>query len=358
MSYPKHGTYQAIVTDNSEFYKRGHIRVRVSTFYSGNINWNLSDNYNETKFKKNLIKDIRCYIFTPIGGGSGHGMFSLPQVNSIGVVSFLDGDIKKAVWLGSFVNPQFDEDGNFVKAASPNDTLEKEGYGYDGVTVDGKNVESDGGAIIIRQKSTTSEDADSMNWNKNRTENLVVMSKDDLTLTHITKWKESEDKSSAQPIIYHEISISKDTDDESDTKGLTSISVKSFNINDNHTLDEFGLEIINQKVKLKTVSEESKITNNITMSKDDIVVKSYDDNTQDESEVTINPTELFLKNKEANIDIKKDEVNIFANKKITLSGKDIRLGGMAEEYVVTTNRIFSFRMEDGTIMTSSSVARA
>jgi len=359
MSYPRFGLYQAVVTDNSEFYKRGYIRVRVSVFYSGSINWDLSEPYVEKDFKKALEKDIACLVYTPIGGGSGHAMFTLPQVNSIGIVSFIDGNAKKAVWMGSFINPKFDEEGKFLKANVPNDDLSEEGYGTDGVTVDGKNIKAEGGALIIRQKSTGSDGPDEMNWNKNRTENLVVLSEDSLKLTHASKWDESEDKSSANLDRYQEISIDRDKDKSSETYGAMIISVKSFIIGEDskNKLEEFGLEIIGKEVNLKTRSS-NKIDNTVKLTEDNIELHSIDNSTNDETTISQTAKELILQNKNANVIVSEDEVNIFGRKKVTLSGDDIRVGGISEGYVVTSNMKFSYRMEDGTILTSSHKTRA
>jgi len=359
MAYPKLGLYQAVVTDNSEFYKRGHIRVRVSHFYSGNIDWDLSVNYNEDKFKEELSKDIKCLVYTPFGGGSGHGMFTLPQINSIGIVSFLDGNSNKAIWLGSFINPKFDTDGTFLSANVPNDDIAEEGYDTDGINKDGKNIDVEGGALIIRQKTTGGEKPDGLDWNKSRTENLIVLSEDKLKLTHASKWDEADDKNSAEINRYQEISIEKGTDEGSVTYGQTIISVKSFIIgeDDDDKLEEFGLEIIGKDVSLKTRSS-NKIDNTIKLTDDSITLTSFNNDNDNETEISQTPTELLLKTKDSTINMYKDEVNIFGKNKVTLSGEDIRVGGIAEGYVVTSDRPFSFRMEDGTILTSSHKTKA
>ena len=209
MAYPKFGDYEAIVTDNSEFYKRGYIRVRISAFYNDNITFDLSQSYNDVEFKSALKDDIKCIVSMPIGGGNGHGMFTLPQVNSVGFISFLNGDINKALWKGSFVNPKYDINGDFYSANVPNDKLMYEGAGSEGITNNGKQVDTEGGAVIIRQKSTQSGSAENMNWDNNRTENLIVMDKNKLTITHASEWEETD--FTVKPKQYQEISIINDS---------------------------------------------------------------------------------------------------------------------------------------------------
>lgn len=356
MAYPKFGLYQAVVTDNSEFYKRGYIRVRISAFFNGSVEWDLAKSYDETKFKKALKDDFRCLVYMPIGGGNGHGMFSLPQVNSVGLVSFIDGNIKKAVWMGSFVNPKFDEDGKFYEANVPADVIDKEGKDSCGLTVDGKNVDVSGGAIIIRQKSTKSGDAESMNWDMNRTENLIVMDKDLLKINHVTEWKEKEDK--LKPTQYQEISIKKNTDETSENNGIVTLNIKTYIANDDNTIDEYGIEIMEKEVSIVTNNNKSKTKNTILINQDAVKMKSNNYNDNKSTEISLTPNQAEVRSKDSVVSVTEKEVNISGTDKLTLSGKSVLLGGLAEEYVVTSNIPFSFRMEDGTVLSSSNIAKA
>jgi hypothetical protein len=355
MAYPNFGTYKAIVTDNSEFYKRGYIRVRVSAFYDDNIEWDLSKSYDDTEFKSSIKDDIKCKVNQPIGGGNGHGMFSLPQVNSVGVVNFIDGNIKNALWMGSYVNPKFDNDGEFFNANVPNDKLDYEGSGSEGITVDGKQVDFDGGAIIIRQKSTQSGSADKMNWDKNRTENLVLMSKDKLTLTHAAEWK--EENNSATPQKFQEISIVTDSNEDSSTYGETTINVTSVNIG-NSGIDEFGLVITDGKVTLKAKSAGDKIENLVEVDSSEVLLTSLDTNTKKSSTVSVTPKEVLLNNKDSNVSVTESQINVSSKKLLTLSAEEVRIGGLAQEYVVTASLPFSYRMEDGTVLSASHRVKA
>ena len=348
MAYPKFGDYEAIVTDNSEFYKRGYIRVRISAFYSGNIALDLSQSYNDAKFKSALKDDIKCLVSMPFGGGNGHGMFTLPQVNSVGFVSFLNGDISKPLWKGSFVNPKFDINGDFSSANVPNDKIDYEGAGSEGITVGGKQVDVDGGAVIIRQKSTQSGSAEAMNWDKNRTENLIVLDKNKLNLTHASNWK--EDKGSVLPLEYQEISIVTESDESSYEYGTTKVNLLiSKKIGDN--INEYGVEVSSDGVvTLKVSNEYSKVENTVTVNSEGILLDSLDTNTKRTTNITTTPDRVTLTNTESNIVLEKNEINISSKNMITLSADEVRLGGLAQEYVVTASVPFSYRMEDGTVL--------
>lgn len=356
MSYPRYGNYQAVVTDISEFYKRGYIRVRVSAFYSGSVEFDLAQTYADAEFKAALKDDIRCFVYMPMGGGPGHGMFSLPQVNSTGIVSFIDGNIKKATWMGTYVIPKYDDDGNFESADVPNDKLLYEGLGSDGITKDGKNVDVEGGAFIFRQKSTVPGSGEGLNWNENRTENLMVMGKDTLKFNHATEWEERND--SLVATRYQEIAINKNTDEASDEFGTVKISIKTINTNEDNSLDEYGIEIVDEKVSIITKSNDTEITNTITADPNSITMTSLDTNTNDSASASVTPTEVSLLNQDASVTVTKDEVNISGKKLVTLSGDEMRIGGLAQECVVTASVPFSYRMEDGTILSATHKVKA
>jgi len=348
MSYPRYGDYEAIVTDNSEFYKRGYIRVRVSAFFSGKINFDLSQSYNEKEFKTELKNDIKCLVGMPFGGGNGHGMFTLPQVNSVGIISFLNGDIKKAIWKGTYVKPKYDINGDFYSADVPNDKLDYEGPGSEGITSKGKQVDIDGGALIIRQKSTKSGSANNMNWDKNRTENLIVIGANKLSLTHATDWK--EDDYSVEPKDYQEISIITESDKNSIDYGKTTINLKASIVNDDGEIDEYGVSIVDKKVSLNVISSKEKIENSVEVNDSEILLTSKDTNTSKVSTASVSPKEVLINNKESNILLSDKEINISSPKLVTLSADEVRLGGLAQEYVVTASIPFSYRMEDGTVL--------
>ncbi len=348
MSYPKFGDYEAIVTDNSEFYKRGYIRVRVSAFYNAEVSKDLSQYYNESVFKSSLKDDLKCLVSMPLGGGNGHGIFTLPQVNSIGFVSFLNGDMNRALWKGSFVNPKYDNDGKFLDANVPNDKIEYEGAGSNGLTVDGKQVDVDGGAVIIRQKSTSSETPEQMNWDNNRTENLIVLDKNRASLKHVSEWEKKEEQ--IIPKKYHEVSITTDTDENSYTFGKTKINIKTVKVVDSGKVSEYSLEVDGEKVKLNVVDLEKQVENSISVSNIGVEVNALDTNTKKSTYALIAPDEITLTNVESNIILNKKEINLSTKKMITLSADEVRLGGLSQEYVVTASVPFSYRMEDGTVL--------
>ena len=354
MAYPRFGDYEAVVTDNSEFYKRGFIRVRVAAFYNEKVPLSLTENYNEEEFNAALAGDLRCLVTMPIGGGNGHGMFSLPQVNSVGYVSFLNGDIKKAIWKGTIIQPKYDDEGKFVSANVPNDQLSKEGPGSEGVTVNGKQVKTDGGGIIIRQKSTNNDSADDMDWDKNRTENLAVLNDNNLSLIHVEEW--DEDNYIAKK--YYEINVHEETNSSSENYGETVVDLRAVTISDSGT-NEYGLEIVDGKVRLKAINESSKITNEVSIDEDEVLLKSNDNNRKRTTTVSATPTQIVLNGRDSTITVGDRETNIYGKNLVTISGSEIRLGGMAEEYVVTSPIPFTAaRMEDGHVLNAAGRAKA
>jgi len=115
-----YGIYKAIVTDNSSFYNTGKIRVRIQKFYNQELSWDMSVSYNQNDFNKDLLNDVDALVHTPIGGGNNYGLFALPQINSVGLVQFLSGDINIPIWMGSFFRPEFDQNKTLCSKRSTN----------------------------------------------------------------------------------------------------------------------------------------------------------------------------------------------------------------------------------------------
>ena len=212
------GIYEAVVTDNSSFFTHGTIKVRIKKLYNDDTDLNIKKNYNKDFFVQDLLKDLDAYIYSPIGGGENYGLFMLPQVGSIGIIQFLNGDTKKPVWMGTVFSPELDKNGNIIKTKIPNDDPYAEGANTDGATRE-KNTDtttkkktlSGENAIILRTKKTNSPlksgGIDNVDFDKQRTENIIVISDEYVKITHFSKWQEKKDKLSAAPEQFEEISI-------------------------------------------------------------------------------------------------------------------------------------------------------
>ena len=212
--------YSALCLDNTKYFETGKILVRIFQYYvhprkdkDGNIIEfdDLSkypDLREEGKVEEGLYNDFEAFVFAPLGGGRNYGMFSLPRINEKGLVTFLDGDMNKPLWLGSYFAPMIDKDYKTAGVNIPNDKPEEEGSDKDGSINGEKKIEGDERTIILRTKHTTSEDADHMDWEQRNTENLVVVGDSKVRVRHFTEWDNNEQKK------YQEIMIYKDSDND------------------------------------------------------------------------------------------------------------------------------------------------
>ena len=103
--------YTAVCVDNSKFFETGRIFVRmfdlsgIPLFNSDGTPTGYDDLKNDAKLRNTgteLTQDFEALVYAPLGGGRNYGMFMLPQINSKGLVMFLDGDESKPIWMGSF----------------------------------------------------------------------------------------------------------------------------------------------------------------------------------------------------------------------------------------------------------------
>ena len=226
--------YSALVIDNSDYFQTGTIKVRVFNWYlasrwkydsSGNKKPVQIDDLstdpkmiNEGDWNQQDIpggndgptQDFLCWVYAPIGGGTNYGMFHLPQVNERGLVSFVDGDMHKPIWMGSYFQPLADNsqypDYVIDQVNAPNDdtTMNKDGTSYQ-PSNSGAPV-GDPNAIILRTKSTTlvpdgnSYKADKLDWSQQTTENLVLIGSDEVRVRHYSNFN----KGSYQEILMNQ----------------------------------------------------------------------------------------------------------------------------------------------------------
>ena len=218
----------ALVINNSTYFETGTIRVRVFEHYLAprftmdgdkKIPVSVDDlstkpsMIDEGKLKDPVTgailegpdhpnQDFNAWVFSPMGGGTNYGMFHLPQVNERGIVAFLDGDLHKPVWMGSYFTPLANdrEYPNYVveQISTPNDDITgtKDGVGYEIANKD--RPSGDPNAIIIRTKHTelvpkgSDYDAEKLNWQNQTTENLVLLGSDQIRVRHYSDF--SNDK--------------------------------------------------------------------------------------------------------------------------------------------------------------------
>lgn len=183
--------YLARVIDNTDFAEKGTIKVRVDEFchYSKSMCGDLSEvpsrvTANGTMWKvddsEKYIKDsddLDAFVMSAFGGGREYGVFRLPQVNSIGVVTELGsdrtGDAYYA-WLGNIIDntnyptdPSVDSDINAASnSAGKNDIINR----------------SANDTLVIKMKHTFLGDSlapsvykDRMDWNKRPVDIMVTI---------------------------------------------------------------------------------------------------------------------------------------------------------------------------------------
>lgn len=265
--------YSAIVLSNTSYFTTGTIRVRVFSYYisprftAKNEPISIDDlstkpemidegkwkdpETGETKEGPNYPnQDFNAWVFSTMGGGKNYGLFHLPQVNERGIVAFLDGDIHKPIWLGSYFEPVIDPtnyQNQIIKEINvPNDNPSAEGNVTSAFDKDQntKGLSGDPNSIVLRTKHTelvpqgNTYKSDKIDWSKRDSENLVVLGNDIARLRHF-----SDIENNTTINKYQEIIIARNP---GDSKEFIQLDVN--NIKDNKrglvTLTENGFTIV------------------------------------------------------------------------------------------------------------------
>lgn len=305
------GSYRAIVTDTDCFAETGTIKTRISIFNDGNSKSDLFSNFDKEKFEKDIEKDTFTRIFLPFGGGKDYGMFKLPQVNSIGIVQFIDGNAKFPIWMGSFST--LVKSDNSVKSCYPTD-LNK--------TLSNSSSSSfeDENSFVIKTKTLKFDDEDlSTGYLKNYdVENSMIMNSKKLQLKHNGKEYKSGalfEDDNVQIFVEKDSSNNIKIDSngtEINSSGKSSISSKNYIIN-----------LKSEKENVYSTIEEtpSKITISVN-NKAKITLK----NTSNGSEVGVSA----------------DTIKIGATNNLVL--------GSSGSYLVASPVVGTMTLEDGTIL--------
>jgi len=197
------------------------IRVRIFAYYNAPrfvngteiIRDDLSEDFASIEAAvvdsdKNIHEEFEALVFAPFGGGRNYGAFHLPQMNERGVVSFLDGDFGKPLWVGSYFSPIRDDDFKITGVNIPNEDPSQEGTDTNGIKngefVSGVDdaYKGDKDTIIIRTKTTNSSSEDDMNWENVNTENIVALDDKKVRVRHSTEWENSTEKKFQEIMIY------------------------------------------------------------------------------------------------------------------------------------------------------------
>jgi len=217
--------YTAICLDNTMYFTTGTILARVFAYYisprfSGKAGDKTLVQVDDLSTKTSMIneglytdaqgksgegpdqphQEFYCWVYSPMGGGKNYGMFHLPQVNERGLITFLDGDLHKPLWLGSYFMPILDpakypKEYKIKEINVPNDDPTEDGNKHSAVVEDTRyGLENDPNALVIRTKHTSLEKsgsdykAEKIDWLQQDTDNLVYIGTDALRLRRYDTW--------------------------------------------------------------------------------------------------------------------------------------------------------------------------
>lgn len=351
------GIYKAIVTDVSCFEQTGKIRTRISAFQGGGVPKDLLDGYDSESYADVTSRDILTDIMLPFGGGYDYGMFKLPQVNSVGLVAFIDGSRTTPVWIGSTANSIFNTDDELVQSDIPSDR----NNGFPAKYFDDSENKSvfnfdDANAFVIKTKKNELKDfndPNTMDWKENPVENSFILS-------------------SVKASIYHRI-------DDDTYQELALVNGKDENGNDTGSVEMSYVISENKYRKIiaddKTITIKNKETKDIEariiLDKDGIYINSFQDNIDTGNNITGSRVETSIKLTPAsvnidaggshitmshNIDRSKDKITINASN-VQIIADNISLGSSGYSFVVSPNSNLNFTLEDGSMLTTTNHIR-
>jgi len=349
--------YPAIVLDNSMFLTRGTIRVRVAQYFFGEMQWDLSKSPDFIKLgvneKNNTHNDFEAYVYSPFGGGEDYGLFSLPQVNTRGLVAFVGNTIERGnvcFWLGSIFQPEF-KNNKLDKINFPTDKTNGFSNGFQ----DGKEAmdKTDlNGAVVLKTKETHYDKADSSdaiskktNWVISNATNTIVINKDKILIHHSLEYDKDGNETSSEELEMNKFKTSfilKKTDLKNSNKDKT-ISL-TFNKDDSDKLS-FNLKCDNKQDK----------TSNIINSEDNTLTISATKNTTTATTV-IEPEDITLTAKGNSVKIDSAGVTLTAETSVvTVNAREVHLGPHAASHVLTTTSEGFFPLSEGLTVEASSV---
>lgn len=345
------GIFRAIVTDISCFEKTGKIKTRISAFNSGTTPKDLINGYDSDSFADIISRDVLTDIMLPFGGGTDYGMFKLPQVNSTGLVAFINGSKSNPIWIGATANSVSDSDNNLIGLDFPSDKDNNEpAIYYDNGVVFNMN---DSNSFIIKTKTNKLDDytkPETMVWANNPVENSMIMNSAKLSFYHRV------DDDTYQEFI---LDNGGDNNEGSITLGYV-VSEDEFK---RVTFDDSTIIIRNKNGDVET-----------KMILDDdggIYITAYDDSLSKDPEkegsrvgtsIELTPASINLKSGHSNISMSRNVDYNNENVTITTSNlqvlaKNISFGSSGYSLVVSPSPNLNFTLEDGSMLTTANNIR-
>lgn len=348
--------FMAQVLDVSEFFSTGKIKVRIDKNTNSKMSWDMGameeaerEKYiargNVSELNGKIVfgstegtivgtNDDYAWVYTPIGGGKNYGLLFLPKKNTRGVVSTLENK-NEYVWMGSIYDgfSSFSTE-DFLNV--PSDKLENEGNISVKKSDDGSidNFDGDENTLVLRLKSTSENN---VGWEKNPTENLFVVDKDRIQVRHVNEWKKTTTGSGKSEVTTFELKKYKELFFTENETGLKSINNDSKIHNDISIVDD---EIV---ASSKLYDKDGKITRSseINMSVEDSARISLTTNPSDDVFCTIGIEDqkiILTVNKNSTTDTTKNpmvfEMDFSANQ-ISLNAEKIVIGSEGQVTIGT-----------------------
>lgn len=343
------GIFKAIVTDVSCFEKTGKIKTRISAFNNGTIPKDLINGYDSDSFADIISRDILTDIMLPFGGGTDYGMFKLPQVNSTGLVAFINGSKSNPVWIGSTANSTSDSDNNLISIDYPSDKDNNEpAIYYDNGVVFNMN---DSNSFIIKTKTNKLDDytnPETMVWANNPVENSMIMNSAKLSFYH----RVDDD-------TYQEFIL--DNGDDSSHGSIRLGYIISEDKFKRISFDDDSITIRNKSgdVEAKMILDDD----------GGIYITAFDDSagnpstgTRVDTSIELTPASINLKSGHSqismsrNIDLNRESVTLTTNN-LQILAKNVSFGSSGYSFVVSPSPNLNFTLEDGSMLTTANNIR-
>ena len=343
------GIYKAIVTDISCFKTTGKIKTRISAFYNGSVPRNLAEGYDSDVFSDMRTRDILTDIMMPFGGGYNYGMFKLPQVNSVGLVAFIDASKTSPIWIGSTANSIINSDNAVVQLDYPSDKdNENPAIYYDDSTGKIEFNYDDENSFIIKTKTNILNDLTdpkTMVWKENPVENSFILNSSIARLYH-----RIDDE------IYQEFVLSNKNE-----QGVGEIKL-SYSISN----DEYKHILLNDDaIEIKNKSKDGIAASIKVDNEGTIYINSYQDGIGDstsgtrvDASIKITPSAIEMKaghsqiSMQRNIDESKENITINA-RNLQINAENVSFGSSGYAFVVSPNPNLAFTLEDGSMLTTA-----
>ena len=340
------GIFRAIVTDISCFEKTGKIKTRISAFNSGSTPKDLVNGYDSDSFADIISRDILTDIMMPFGGGADYGMFKLPQVNSTGLVAFIDGSTSNPIWIGATAKANTDSDYNIVQLDFPSDNDNNEpAIYYDNRIVYNLN---DSNSFIIKTKTNKLDDytkPETMEWVNNPVENSLIMNSAKFSIFH----RVDDD-------TYQEFILDNGTDNSEGTVKIGYVvSDEEFK---RITFDDNTITIRNKSGDIEAemiLNDEGNIY--ITAFDSDGSKVPGKEGSRVGTSIEMTPASIELNTGHShismsrNIDLNKENITITTSN-LQVLAKNISLGSSGYSLVASPNSHLNFTLEDGSMLTT------